>query len=207
MLGEARADDRSTLIDDGLVRFTAGDGSRDTLVVCGTISAAYGGALGLFEYLSEPVVEDVSLSKLIRHAFESLLAEIAELGSAQAMTEALMEQCLILVLRQHLTRQSSASPLFAALQDPRLAKAISSVLGRPAAPHTVESLAFQAGMSRSTFAERFSQVFDQWPIEFAQYCPADKQAVNRKMPRHDRPSVWCSPSICDDTLISLLQAN
>jgi len=76
----ARADDRSTLIDDGLVRFTAGDGSRDTLVVCGTISAAYGGALGLFEYLSEPVVEDVSLSKLIRHAFESLLAEIAEPG-------------------------------------------------------------------------------------------------------------------------------
>jgi len=41
-----------------------------------------GGALGLFEYLSEPVVEDVSSSNIIRRAFESLLAEIAEPGSA-----------------------------------------------------------------------------------------------------------------------------
>ncbi len=35
-----------------------------------------------------------------------------------------------------------------------------------AAPHTVESLAIEIGMSRSTFADRFSQVFDQSPIEF-----------------------------------------
>ncbi len=65
----------------------------------------------MFEYLSEPFGEDVSSSNIIRHAFESLLAEIAEPGvGMQATTEALMEQCLILVLRQHLTRQSSASP-------------------------------------------------------------------------------------------------
>lgn len=169
VIGEAKADDRCTLLDGGLVQFTAGDGKRDTLIVCGTISAAYGGALGLFEYLSEPVVEDVSTSNIIRHAFESMLAEIAEPGiGTQAMAEALMKQCLILVLRQHLTRQSSASPLFAALQDPRLARAISRVLEKPAAPHTVESLAAEAGMSRSTFAERFSKVFDQSPIEFVQ---------------------------------------
>lgn len=167
VLGEVRADDGCKLIDDGLVQFTAGDGSRDTLVVCGTISAAYGGALGLFEYLTEPVVEDVSASNIIRHAFEGLLVEISKPGiGTQAMAEALMKQCLILVLRQHLTQQSSASPLFAALQDPRLARAVTSVLERPAAPHTVESLALQAGMSRSAFAERFSQVFDQSPIEF-----------------------------------------
>lgn len=169
IVGEARADDRCTLIDDGLVQFTAGDGSRDTLVVCGTISAAYGGALGLFEYLTEPVVEDVSASNIIRHAFEAMLGEMAEPGiGTQAMAEALMRQCLVLVLRQHLTRQSSASPLFAALQDPRLARAITSVLEKPAAPHTVESLATLAGMSRSTFAEHFSRIFDQSPIEFVQ---------------------------------------
>ncbi len=169
VIGEARADDRCTLLDGGLVQFTAGDGCRDTLIVCGTISAAYGGALGLFEYLLEPLVEDVSTSNIIRHAFESMLAEIGEPGiGTQAMAEALMKQCLILVLRQHLTRQSSASPLFAALQDPRLARAVSSILETPAGPHTVESLALQAGMSRSSFAEHFSQVFDQSPIEFVQ---------------------------------------
>jgi AraC-like DNA-binding protein len=169
VIGEAKADERCTLLDGGLVQFTAGDGSRDTLVICGTISAAYGGALGLFEYLGEPVVEDVSKSNIIRHAFESLLAEIAEPGiGTQAMAEALMKQCLILVLRQHLGRETMTSPLFAALQDPRLARAVTAVLEKPAAPHTVESLATEAGMSRSTFADQFSQVFDQSPIEFVQ---------------------------------------
>jgi AraC-like DNA-binding protein len=164
---EARADERCTLLDDGLVKFTAGDGSRDTLVVCGTISAAYGGALGLFEYLTEPLVEDVSASNMIRHAFETMLAEVAEPGvGTQAMAEALMKQCLILVLRQHLARKDNISPLFAALQDTRIARAVTRVLEAPAAPHSVESLAAVAGMSRSAFAERFSQVFDHSPIDF-----------------------------------------
>src|SRR4051812_26371600 len=48
---EAASDEHCTIIDDGLVTFTAGDGTRDILVVCGTISATYGGALGLFDHL------------------------------------------------------------------------------------------------------------------------------------------------------------
>lgn len=167
ILGQERAEDRCVLLDGGLVQFTAGDGSRDALVVCGTISAAYGGALGLFEYLREPLVEDVSASNIMRHAFDSLLGEITAPGiGTQAMAEVLMRQCLILVLREQLTRSNTASPLFAALQDTRLARVISDVLERPAAPHTVDSMAASAGMSRSSFAQRFAEVFDQSPIDF-----------------------------------------
>ncbi len=167
IIGEARADEHCQLIHDGLVTFTAGDGSRDLLVICGTISASYGGALGLFDKLHEPIVENLSKTPIIRNAFELLLSEVAKpTVGTQALTEALMKQCLILVLRQHLTRMTVASPFFAELQDTRLARAITAVLERPAGKHSVESLAALAGMSRSSFAEHFVRSFGERPIEF-----------------------------------------
>lgn len=167
-VGEVRGEDHCTLLENGLVTFTAGDGSRDTLLICGMISASYGGALGLFDRLQAPMVEDLSSSNVFRHAFGLMLAEVAKPGvGTQAITEALMKQCLILLLRQHLTRNAE-SPLFAALHDPRLVRAVTAVLENPAASHTVESLAAAAGMSRASFAERFSQAFHQTPIDFVQ---------------------------------------
>lgn len=167
--GEASAANNCGLLADGLVKFTAGDGSRDTLVVCATISASYGGALGLFDQLRGPVVEDLSQSEALRSLFTVMLSEIATPGvGTQALTEALMKQCLILLLRHHLTRLSVRSPFFAVLEDHRLARAVTGVLEQPSASHTVESLASLAGMSRSAFAERFAQVFGQTPIEFVQ---------------------------------------
>jgi AraC-like DNA-binding protein len=164
---ESRADEHCRVVDDGLVTFTAGDGSRDVFVACGTISANYAGALGLFDYLDHPIVQDLSDDASIRSAFELLLAEVAKpkVGT-QALTEALMKQCLILLLRRHLGEASVNSPLFAALRDERLARAVLAVLERPAAPHTVESLSATAGMSRSSFAEAFPRSFGESPIEF-----------------------------------------
>ena len=165
----AHAADRCTLLGDGLVGFTAGDGSRDTLMVCGAISASYGGALGLFDLLRDPMVEDFSASSVHRNAFDLMLAEVASPGfGTQAMTEVLMKQCLITLLRQHLRRDDISLPLFAALQHPRLARAVLAVIEDPAAPHSVESLASLAGMSRASFAGHFSRAFQQGPIDFVQ---------------------------------------
>ena len=167
---EQNSADRCVSIADGLVKFTAGDGSRDTLVICATISASYGGALGLFDYLGHPVVDGVSENASMHRLFSEMLAEIAQPGiGTRALTEALMKQCLILLLRRHLTQLSVGSPFYAALEDHRLARAVTNVLEQPSAPHTVDSLASLAGMSRSTFAARFAQVFGQTPIEFVQH--------------------------------------
>lgn len=167
--GIASAAENCSMEDDGLVKFTAGDGSRDIFVVCGNIAATYAGALGLFDYLREPIVQDLSSFEALRHVFEMMLDELAHPGvGTQAMTEALMKQCLILLLRQHLKGLSIDSPFFASLQDHRLARAVTAIVERPSAPHSVDSLAAIAGMSRSAFAERFSAVFGQSPIEFVQ---------------------------------------
>ena len=80
-----------------------------------------------------------------------------------------MKQCLIILLRQHLVGGSAGtSPLLMALQEPRLARAVLAILEQPGASYTVESLASLAGMSRTSFADRFSQIFDQTPMDFVQ---------------------------------------
>ena len=172
---ESRGEEHCSLLGDGLVAFTAGHGRRDTLLACGTIAAPRGGTLGLFDLLRDPLVEDLSSSGVHRQVFDLMLAEVTRpsLGM-RAMTEALMRQCLILLLRRHLPRDDGAgSPLFAALRHPRLARAVVAVLENPAAPHSVESLASLAGMSRASFAEHFSQAFQQGPIEFVQKARLD----------------------------------
>lgn len=161
------ASDICELRADGLLKFTAGGGSRNIFCACGTIAATYAGALGLFDFVREPIVEDVSDNPAMRRNFETLLSEIASPGlGTQAIAEALMKQCLVLLLRRQLGRPSVDSPLLAALQDNRLARVIASIVEQPTAAHTVEGLANLAGMSRSTFAERFATAYGQSPIEF-----------------------------------------
>ena len=64
-----------------------------------------------------------------------MLAEVARPGlGTQAMAEVLMKQCLIALLRQHLLRDGVGSPLFVALQHPRLARAVLAILEQPAEP-------------------------------------------------------------------------
>jgi AraC-like DNA-binding protein len=157
------------LLADGLIKFDAHDHAGDLVTVCGTITATHGGGHGLFDQLVEPLVEDVSGSPAFRGAFELLLQELSMPAvGTRALTEALMKQCLVLLLRNQLARYGENTPLFAGLREPRLARAVSVVLARPGAPHSLKSLAAEAGMSRSVFSERFLAAYAQSPFEFVQ---------------------------------------
>ena len=155
------------LLTDGLLSLDANDGSPpDLLVVCGTITATYGGGFGLFDHQTGPIVKDSRLSPDLMAAFDLLLRELSQprMGS-KALAEALMKQCLIMVLRDQAT-SGEPSPILLALKEPRLAGAVRAVLAAPGAAHTLESLAAEAGMSRSVFAERFYAAYAQTPFEF-----------------------------------------
>src|SRR3546814_20296134 len=54
----------------------------------------------------------------------------------------------------------------ALFQDARLRRAITAILNRPAADHSLTSLAKEAGMSRSAFAREFRAALDLTPMEF-----------------------------------------
>ena len=82
------------------------------------------------------------------------------------MTSALMKACLVVLLRRHLETSRIAGTAPAVLKDPRLSRAITAILYRPAADHCLASLAKEAGMSRSAFAREFKTALDLTPMEF-----------------------------------------
>ena len=136
-------------------------------MACGTVRATYQQAHGLFDYLREPLIEDLSEDQNLRRAFDSLLAELAmpQPGS-RVLTRALMQQCLVLLLRRHCAGGECRIPWLTALEDHRLGDALATILDHPETPLTVADLARAAHMSRSAFAKHFTAAFDQSPMEF-----------------------------------------
>ena len=168
-LGEARAEDHCVLHGDGLISFKAGDGSPDALFVCGQIANSYAGALGLFELVQMPIVQSFPANSILHRSFDWMLEEVAHPSiGTQALTEALMKQCLVVLLRQHLTSTAASSPILATLQNPKLARAVMAILEQPGAAHDIDSLALAAVMGRSSFMDHFSREFGIGPMEFVQ---------------------------------------
>jgi AraC-like DNA-binding protein len=82
------------------------------------------------------------------------------------MMTALMNQGLILLFRRLAEQSAAQLPWLSALDDARLARAMDAILEHPEQPHTVESLADLAGMSRSAFAKAFHEAFERTPIDY-----------------------------------------
>lgn len=143
------------------------DGDRELLVACGRVRVRYGGATPLFALLDHPLVVDFADSPAIRVLFGELLGESgqARLGRV-SMLRALMTQCLVALLRRlHDERQGDMQWLDA-VAEPRIARVVAAVLDDPGAPHTVDSLARVAHMSRSAFAAQFRDVLGRPPMDF-----------------------------------------
>ncbi len=161
------AAEQCALVGDGLVEFTAGDGAEDTLLLCAAVSAPHDAALGLFDLLRQAVVDDLAASQIPPAIFDMMRSEVAHAGlGTQAMCQALMKQGLVTLLRGHWRSIADDALLAAALNHPRLAKAVAAIVEQPGAHHTVDSLASLAGMSRASFSDHFSRAFGQGPIDF-----------------------------------------
>ena len=137
------------------------------VVACGRVQVSYAGGMGLFDHLKEAIVLDFSDSAQMRNIFETLIEEYQQSGPASAaMMTALMNQCLIQVLRRVSQQGNGVLPWLSALDDPRLARVIETILNHPEQHHTLELLASVAHMSRSTFARHFEQCFGRTPMDY-----------------------------------------
>lgn len=152
----------------GLIRFDATNGGDgDVQFICGLISANISGSFGLLDMVRKPIVENLGNLPIIRLSYELMQAELQQPGlGSRALTGALMKMCVLLLLRRHFDRGEHQTSLLSTLRDPRLGKAVTAVLDKPAARHSVAALASIAGMSRSAFAREFSQAFAMSPMAF-----------------------------------------
>ncbi len=165
---DVQGKDRSTLTREGLlmVDATAG-GEPDLRYISGIVHASFSGSFGLLDNLTKPIAQHVGDYGIIRDAFSVMVDEVGNpsLGS-RALTSALMKTCLVLMIRRIVECGEQDDPLIGTLSDKRLGQSIAAVLDRPAHPHTTKSLAQAAGMSRSSFCQKFAQAFGVTPMEF-----------------------------------------
>jgi AraC family transcriptional regulator, activator of mtrCDE len=154
---------RAPLFAESVPTIKAGEGKTGIVTACGEVSVRP--SVDLFGGLSAPIIEQFDGPEGLRDQFIILLAESARptIGT-RALTEALLKQCLILLLRRMIQRGAAPLPWMMAVTDDRLARALRAILERFAEPFTVETLADIAGMSRSSFAARFTDAFGQTPM-------------------------------------------
>jgi AraC family transcriptional activator of mtrCDE len=81
-----------------------------------------------------------------------------------AMSAALLKQVIISLLRRSIGSSQNWTERFSILSDRQITRAFADMVARPGAPHTVESLARTAGMSRSAFMSRFTAVLGRAPM-------------------------------------------
>jgi AraC-like DNA-binding protein len=104
----------------------------------------------------------------LRWSIELMMEEFREPRPGSAlMAQQLAHMMLVQALRLYLAAPAREDVgWLAALADPRLQAALAAMHADPAHPWTVQRLATLAGMSRSTFAERFRARAGETPIAY-----------------------------------------
>ncbi len=147
-----------------------GDPSASTQMVCGHFGFNEGADHPLLRALPEVIVMtagdrarhamlDETLRLVVRRVF------VEGLGAAAAIAR-LSEVFFIETVRASIERCPDLARVVEAMTDPQIGRALELVHGDPAKPWTVESLALQIGMSRSRFAERFSELMGDGPMSY-----------------------------------------
>src|SRR3546814_156837 len=150
---------------DGVLRIGMPTEQPEVIQICGFFNASFGQSVGLFRELREPVVENFEptdkIDLKLREAVEELCAQEIAMG---AMTASLLKQVIVALVRRSMKSSRSWTDRFSILADRQLTRAFADMVARPGAAHTVQSLAHSAGLSRSAFMARFSEIFGRSPM-------------------------------------------
>lgn len=147
-----------------------GDGPTTTQFICGFLGCdlrPFNPVLSamprLLHVRREPKMED-DLNHLIAFAVHELRERRA---GGQVVTFRVAELLFVDVLRRYLeTLSDEQVGWLAGLRDPVVARALALLHDSPARKWTLETLAAQAGTSRSVLAERFLHFIGQPPIQY-----------------------------------------
>ncbi len=139
-----------------------------TTMVCGYFEFEAGDKNPILDALPEVIL--VRREDAGRHLelIGQLLLDEAQSNSIGTRTvlDKLADALFVMVVRQHISSMPDQRGLLAALADPRLRKALAGIHREPGAGWTLETLAQQAGMSRTSFTQRFAELVGSTPIEY-----------------------------------------
>ena len=141
-----------------------------TTVLCAKVEFEASGANPVVQTLPPVIVvrsEDQNTSAEL-HALARLMLVEYDAGAAgrQGVLDRLAEVMFVLVLRHHMQRAPELKGFLAALKDERIARALSALHSAPGEDWRVDTLAREAGMSRTVFAERFAKLLGKTPMQY-----------------------------------------
>ena len=147
-----------------------GDPGASTQMVCGHLSFTTGADHPLLRALPEVIalkpadralhpLLDETLRLVVRRAFDE------GLGAAASIAR-LSEVFFIEAVRASVARHPELARIMGAMSDIHVGRALERIHAAPGEAWTVESLASEAGMSRSRFAERFTEMLGTAPMAY-----------------------------------------
>ena len=157
-------------LEGGLMRMVYGGGGTVTRLVCGYIAS---------EVRSHPLLEalpiafalDVKGKPCAEWVAASFRFAAQEVASGRAASETVLAKLSELLFVEAVRHYAETLPpdrkgWFAGLRDPAVGRALSLMHARVAHPWTSEELAVAVHLSRSAFAERFTQLVGIPPITY-----------------------------------------
>lgn len=148
------------------IRGEMGHQDDQLIAICSRISLSLRSLFNLIDLVRAPIVQAVNADSFLELPIQAILRELADPGpGSMAMIRALLLVCTIEMIRRRLAAGDQSLTWMAALRDARLWSALQQMLDAPGEAHSLESLAEVSGMSRSTFAKRFSDAYGNGPME------------------------------------------
>lgn len=155
---------------NGVLVLGEGDAAAATQMICGHFSFRSGADHPLLRALPEYLVVSAAtrarqpwLDEMLRLVARKMFSE--EIGSPAAVTR-LSEIVFIELLRLGVGQCDDLKRIIGAFQDRQIGRALQLIHEQPEADWSVDSLAGAVGMSRSRFAERFSQLLGLGPMSY-----------------------------------------
>jgi AraC-like DNA-binding protein len=154
----------------GLARIVHGGGGEATRLVCGYLGCdlPFHPLLAALPPVLILNVRTIRSGPWIESTFRFAAQEIAAGRAGSTVVLAKLSELLFI---EAISRYLEDLPVerrgwLAGLRDPLVSKALSLLHARPTEEWTAESLANQVGLSRSAFAERFSSLVGQPPMQY-----------------------------------------
>jgi AraC-like DNA-binding protein len=177
-------------------RRSRGD-SADAYLICGCFRFADVGSdrlIGALPTLIHVRGEDPTAGPWLAQTIRLLADEAtADRPGATTVVKRLCDALFIYVLRSHLAGlPTEETSWLRALVDPQIGEALRLIHAEPAAPWTVAKLAASAGMSRSAFAARFTDLVGEPPMGYVSRWRLRQAAVALRTTRREVAEIAAS---------------
>ena len=154
----------------GISRINHGGGGAATQLLCGYLAsdAPFSPLLSALPSVLKLDLRATASGPWIESSFRFAASEIAagRLGSTTVIAK-LSELLFVEAVSQFVASlPAERRGWLAGLRDPQIGRALAALHARPTEPWTAETLALEVGMSRSVFAERFTSLVGQPPMQY-----------------------------------------